>query len=139
MNIYLADQLKQHANELVEENRHITLDEICAESNVSHEPACATMHDKLYRKVCARWIPKQLKEMKFDIIHHTVLILHPLIFTCLDHLKMHQGCASSGMVQALKMQCTVGSLSKTFFSDGIRKLVSHWTKYVERGGDYIEK
>jgi hypothetical protein len=48
----------------------IALDEICAESNVSHEPAHATVHDKLYRKVCARWIPKQLKEMKFDILPH---------------------------------------------------------------------
>jgi hypothetical protein len=50
------------ANELVQENRRITLDEICAELNLSHGTAHATVHDKLlYRKVYARLTPKQLR------------------------------------------------------------------------------
>jgi hypothetical protein len=28
---------------------------------------------------------------------------------------------------------------KTFFSEGIRKLVQQWTKCVEKQGDYVEK
>jgi hypothetical protein len=28
---------------------------------------------------------------------------------------------------------------KTFFSEGIRKLVQWWTKCIEKQGDYIEK
>jgi hypothetical protein len=28
---------------------------------------------------------------------------------------------------------------KTFFSEGIRKLVQRWTKCVEKQGDYVEK
>jgi hypothetical protein len=61
----------QRANELVQENQRIILDEICAELNVSHGPAHAKVHDKLlYRKVCARWIQMQLKELKFDVLQH---------------------------------------------------------------------
>jgi hypothetical protein len=29
--------------------------------------------------------------------------------------------------------------SKKIFSDGIQKLVSHWTKRVEKERDYVEK
>jgi hypothetical protein len=33
-----------------------------------------------------------------------------------------------------------GSLQpKTFFSEGIRKLVQQWTWWIEKSGDYIEK
>jgi hypothetical protein len=28
---------------------------------------------------------------------------------------------------------------KTFFVEGLRKLVDRWTKCIEKGGDYIEK
>jgi len=28
---------------------------------------------------------------------------------------------------------------KTFFLEGIRKLVDHWTKRIEKEGDYVEK
>jgi hypothetical protein len=28
---------------------------------------------------------------------------------------------------------------KTFFVEGIRKLVDLWTKYIEKEGDYVEK
>ena len=28
---------------------------------------------------------------------------------------------------------------KTFFSDGIYKLVDRWNKCIEMGGDYVEK
>jgi hypothetical protein len=28
---------------------------------------------------------------------------------------------------------------KTFYSDGIRKLVNHWTKCIEKQGYYVEK
>jgi hypothetical protein len=28
---------------------------------------------------------------------------------------------------------------KTFFVDGIRKLVNRWTKCIEKEGDYVEK
>jgi hypothetical protein len=28
---------------------------------------------------------------------------------------------------------------KTFFVEGIRKLVDRWTKCIEKGGDYVEK
>jgi hypothetical protein len=28
---------------------------------------------------------------------------------------------------------------KTFFSDGIKKLIGHWEKCIAKQGDYIEK
>ncbi|GFT77711.1 hypothetical protein NPIL_116041 [Nephila pilipes] len=47
---------------------------------------------------------------------------------CLKHGR--SGCGAEVWLQVQ---------SKTFYQEGIRKLVTRWTKYTIQGGDYIEK
>ena len=42
-------------------------------------------------------------------------------------------------MENLKEQTTLRAQPKTFFSDGIKKLVGHWEKCIAKQGDYVEK
>ena len=54
------DNLRK-VEELIRENRRVTIDEVAAVIHCSHGQAYAIMHDQLnFQKVCARWVPKQL-------------------------------------------------------------------------------
>ena len=45
-------------------DRRVTIDEVAHVLQISHGSAYEMMHNKLvFHKVCARWVPKQLKEM----------------------------------------------------------------------------
>ena len=60
MEIGSSDNLRK-VEELIRENRRVTIDEVAAVIHCSHGQAYAMMHDQLnFRKVCARWVPKQL-------------------------------------------------------------------------------
>ena len=49
--------------ELIHENRRITVEEVAGRLNVSVGSAYSLIHDSLkFSKVCARWVPKELKE-----------------------------------------------------------------------------
>ena len=49
--------------ELIRENRRITVEELAGRLNVSVGSAYSLIHDSLkFRKVCARWVPKELTE-----------------------------------------------------------------------------
>ncbi|GFR29243.1 histone-lysine N-methyltransferase SETMAR [Trichonephila clavata] len=46
---------------MIRANRRITIDEVAEELGISHERAQNIIHDILrYRKVSARWLPRQL-------------------------------------------------------------------------------
>jgi len=46
---------------MVREDRQITVSEMAAHLDISYGSAYAILHDDLgYRKVCARWVPKEL-------------------------------------------------------------------------------
>ena len=45
-------------------DRRVTIDEVAYILQISHGSAYEMMHNKLgFHKVCARWVPKQLKEL----------------------------------------------------------------------------
>jgi len=46
---------------MIREDRWITVFEVAAHLDISYGPTYAILHDDLgYRKVCARWVPKEL-------------------------------------------------------------------------------
>ncbi|GFQ77909.1 histone-lysine N-methyltransferase SETMAR [Trichonephila clavata] len=48
-------------DDMIRANRHITIDEVAEELGISHERAQNIIHNILrYRKVSARWVPRQL-------------------------------------------------------------------------------
>ncbi|GFQ66084.1 histone-lysine N-methyltransferase SETMAR [Trichonephila clavata] len=48
-------------DDMIRANRRITIDEVAEELGISHERAQNIIHDILrYRKVSARWVPRQL-------------------------------------------------------------------------------
>ena len=60
----------QEFERMLRENRHITLDDVVSELNISHGSAHHIIHNMLgIHKVSARWVPSQLtpelKELHF--------------------------------------------------------------------------
>lgn len=54
----------QQAQEMILTNRRVKIDEVACSLQISHGSAHEIIHDKLgFRKVCARWVPKDLTEM----------------------------------------------------------------------------
>jgi transposase len=50
-------------NTLIQENRQITVSAVANVLDISYGSTYSIMHDELkYRKVCSRWVPKQLTE-----------------------------------------------------------------------------
>jgi len=54
---------EERTQELICENRKITVEEVAGRLNVSVGSACSLIHDSLkFSKVCSRWVPKELTE-----------------------------------------------------------------------------
>jgi hypothetical protein len=48
---------------LIQENRRITVSAVANELDINYGSAYSIMHDEFkYRKLCSRWVPKQLKD-----------------------------------------------------------------------------
>jgi len=48
---------------MILENRRVTIDEVANHFEISHGSACDIIHNRLgFRKVCARWVPKEFTE-----------------------------------------------------------------------------
>ena len=71
MNTGVGDQLasvasetvKQQFEQLIRDYRRVTVDEIAAAFNMSHGSAYNVVQNDLrYRKVCSRWVPRQLSD-----------------------------------------------------------------------------
>lgn len=59
----VTDEHIMRINELIRENRRITVDEIAYDLNISHGSVHNIIQNRLqYRKVCARWVPRLLTE-----------------------------------------------------------------------------
>jgi hypothetical protein len=53
----------QRVEELIQADRRITIDSVATALRYSHGLVYSTMHDHLkFRKVCARWVPRELKD-----------------------------------------------------------------------------
>jgi hypothetical protein len=52
-------------DELIRADRKITIDSVATALECSHGLAYSMMHDRLkFRKVCARWVPRELKDQE---------------------------------------------------------------------------
>jgi len=58
-----TETVKQQIEQRIRDYRLVTVDEIDVEFNMSHGSAYHIVHDDLgYRKVCSRWVPRQLSD-----------------------------------------------------------------------------
>jgi len=56
--------VKQQIKQRIHDYRRVTIDETAAEFNMSHGSVYSIVHDDLgYRKVCSRWVPRQLSDV----------------------------------------------------------------------------
>ena len=59
----ITDSNVKDARAMILENRRVTIDEVANHFEISHGSACDIIHNRLgFRKVCARWVPKELTE-----------------------------------------------------------------------------
>ena len=59
----ITDSNVDDARAMILENRRVTIDELANHFEISHGSAYDIIHNRLgFRKVCARWVPKQLTE-----------------------------------------------------------------------------
>ena len=72
--------MKQQVEQRIRDSRRVTVDEIAAEFNTSHGSAYNFVHNDLgYRKVCSRWVPRQLSD-DHKLAWQTI---------CQEHLDRH--------------------------------------------------
>jgi hypothetical protein len=58
-----TETILQRVEEMIHADRRITIDSVATALVCSHGLAYSIMHDHLkFRKVCARWVPRQLKD-----------------------------------------------------------------------------
>ena len=76
----LAWPLKQQIEQRIRDYRRVTIDEIAVAFNMNHGSGYDIVHNDLgYRKVCSRWVPRQLSN---DHKHAQQTI-------CQEHLDRH--------------------------------------------------
>jgi len=58
-----TETVKQQIEQRIRDYRRVTIDEIAIEFNMSHGSVYNIVHNDFgYRKVCSRWVPRQLSE-----------------------------------------------------------------------------
>jgi len=58
-----SETVKQQVEQRIRDYRRVTVDENVAEFNMSHGSVHSIVHNDLgYRKVCSRWVPRQLSD-----------------------------------------------------------------------------
>ncbi|PNF22874.1 hypothetical protein B7P43_G14964, partial [Cryptotermes secundus] len=84
-----------------------------------------------------------LQKLKFDVMAHPLYSpdLAPSDYHLFGPLKEALRGLRFTSDQEVKeaVHARLAAQPKTFFSEGIRKLVQRWTKCVEKQGDYVEK
>ena len=80
------------ADAMIREDRRITVSEVAAHLNISYGCAYAILHDDLgYRKVCAKWVPKELtvvhKQQRFEVATQFIRRYEELRPSSLDGMK----------------------------------------------------
>jgi hypothetical protein len=75
-----TETVKHQIEQRIHDYRRVTIDKIAVEFNMSHDSAFSIVHDDLgYRKVCSRWVPRQLSD-DHKRAHQTI---------CQEHLYYH--------------------------------------------------
>jgi len=83
-----------------------------------------------------------LEMLKFEVLSHPPHSpdLAPSYFHFFPHLKRDLKGTHFTSDDEVKQAVTSWIKQRTeFFIDGMRKLVLHWEKCIERQGDYVEK
>jgi hypothetical protein len=75
-----TDTVKQQIEQRTRDRSRVNIDEIAVELNMTHGSAYDTVHDDVeYRKVCSRWVPRQLSGYQ----------KHARQTICQEHLARH--------------------------------------------------
>jgi hypothetical protein len=84
-----------------------------------------------------------LETLKFEVLSHPTYSpdLAPSDFHFFPHFKRDLKCTHITSDDEVKQAVTSWMKQRTpeLFIDGMRKLVLHWEKCIERQGDYVEK
>ena len=150
----------KRVDEVIRQDRRLKLHEIASSLEISETSAHRIVFDELgYRKVSARWVPKQLtdnhKEQKLDICRE-------LLRRSKSSRRVHGYTANAGgdflgyLFGPLKRELAgkrfdndeelvdhvrkwLQNLDGSFFREGIYSMVRRWQKCVDRLGCYVEK
>jgi hypothetical protein len=75
-----TETVKQQIKQRIRDYRRFTIDEIAVEFNMNHGSTYSIVHNDLrYRKVCSRWVPRQLSH-DHKLARQTI---------CQEHLERH--------------------------------------------------
>ena len=65
----ITDSNVEDARAMILENRRVAIDEVANYFEINHGSAYDIIHNRLgFRKVCARWVPKELTEEHRTIV-----------------------------------------------------------------------
>jgi len=139
----------------------VLLKELEEQSNLSHDTIWDIVHERSgYRKVCSRWVPRQLTEdhkknrMGASLTHllhfndHGEDFLEQIItgdetwdFHLFPNMKKHLRAKRFKSHDDVKhdMQTWLHGQDPTFYRKGFEKCISRLDKCLTREGDYVEK
>ncbi|XKL61430.1 hypothetical protein PGB90_008487 [Kerria lacca] len=158
----ITDQLVNSIQEYILNDHRLTISDLC---NFYSDLSTGTMFDIVhgclgYRKICARWVPKELsssnarshtsrvttkllKSFKWDVFPHPLHSLHlaPSDYHLFLHLKRYLGGITFSNNDELRATVTeyFANLEASHYEEGISKLVQRYDKCLNRYGDYVEK
>jgi hypothetical protein len=135
------------------DDRRLTVHELSAKfpqiyRSLLHETITETLG---YRKLSARWIPKQLiNQQKFNRVEAGQEFLRSYklhgdeflgSYNLFISLKLHMGGkgVSNDEVMKREVEKWTKKLAGNYFEEGIKKLIPRLTICIERNGDYVEK
>ncbi|KAG5348043.1 SETMR methyltransferase, partial [Acromyrmex charruanus] len=139
----ITDELTTKIENAIRNDRLLTLDEL---HNLFPEISRSLIHEivseKLeFRKVCARWIPRELTPLHKATRPPYSPDLAPFYYHLFTKLK--ESLAGKRFQSDEEVQTAVTNWTKelagSFYAEGISKLVSRYTKCIEIDGNYVEK
>ena len=106
----------------------------------SQKEYCCFMTTPASIRLRRQWIHYVLWNLRCWNIQHTVRTLCHQTFTCLDLWKNICGARCFPDDEVMEaVQSWLKTTPKSFFLEGIHKLVDRWTKCVAKQGDYVRK
>jgi hypothetical protein len=141
-----TERNKQKVDELIREDRRMTVRETAAELGVGYHAAQEMMHILGYKKICSRRIPRLLTEEhktaeNCSTIHPAVQIWPPsdyhLFGPLNDHLRGHHYETDEAVEEAVRSW--LRGAGKDFYRRDIFKILQRWLKCIDRGEDSVKK
>jgi len=150
------DDLVRKVNERVRDDRRFTVSDLSLQfpqisKTLLYDNASSHLG---YRKVRARWVPKMLTEehkkqrvacaLTFVMCYHKEgdgMLNHILTGdeTWVSHITPESVLALEAYWLADAVQKWLTSQAPAFYEEGIQNLVSRYDKYLNNGGEYVEK